>query len=57
MEISRRFVIVLLAKVEHQTNKTASEMLSICLKFESMPSLKLLNKSITTIRLCQEDSV
>ena len=42
--------MVLSAQVQRQTNKTASEMLS-CLKFKSLPSLKLFNKSITTIRL------
>ena len=51
MELSHRVVIDLSARVQRQTNKTASEMLSSCLKFKSLPSLKLFNKSITTIRL------
>ena len=51
MELSHRFVMVLSAQVQRQTNKAASEMLSSCLKFKSLPSLKLFNKSITTIRL------
>ena len=42
---------VLSAQVPRQTNKTASEMLSSCLKFKSSSSLKLFNKPITTIRL------
>ena len=49
MELSHQFVMVLTAEVQQQTNKTASDMLSSCLKFKSLPSLKLLNKSITTI--------
>ena len=51
MELSHRVVTGLSAQVQQQTNKTASEMLSSCLKFKSLPSLKLFNKSITTIRL------
>ena len=51
MDLSDRVVMVLSAQVQRQTNKTASEMLSRCLKFKSLPSLKLSNKSITTIRL------
>ena len=51
MELSHRVVIDLSAQVQRQTNKTASEMLSSCLKFKSLPSLKLFNKPITTIRL------
>ena len=49
MELSHRVVMVLSAQVQQQTNKTASEMLS-SLKFKSLPSLKLFNKSIATIR-------
>ena len=49
MELSHRVVMVLSAQVQRQTNKTASEMLSSCLNFKSLPSLKLFNKSITTI--------
>ena len=48
MELSHRVVAVLSAQVQRQTNKTASEMLSNCLNFESLQSLKLFNKSITT---------
>ena len=51
MELSHRVVMVLSAQVQRQTNKTASEMLSSCLKLKSLPSLKLFNKPITTIRL------
>ena len=50
MELSHRVVMVSSAQVQRQTNKTASEM-SSCLKFKSLPSLKLFKKSITTIRL------
>ena len=38
MELSHRVVMVLSAQVQRQTNKTASEMLSSCLKFKSLPS-------------------
>ena len=51
MELSYRVVMVFSAQVPRQTNKTASEILSSCLKFKSLPSLKLFNKPITTIRL------
>ena len=44
MELSHRVVMVLSAQLQRQTNKTASEMLSSCLKFKSLPSLKLSNK-------------
>ena len=47
MELSYWVVMVLSAQVQRQTNKTASEMLSSCLKFKSLPSLK----PITTIKL------
>ena len=47
MELSHRVVIYLSAQVQRQTNKTASEMLSSCLKFKSLPSL--FNRVITTI--------
>ena len=39
------------SQVLRKTKKTASKMLSSCLKFTLLPSLKLLNKSIATIRL------
>ena len=51
MELSHRVVMVFSAQVQRQTNKTASEILSSCLKFKSLPSLKLFNKPITTLRL------
>ena len=50
MELSH-WVVMVSAQVQRQTNKTASEMLSSCLKFKLLPFLKLSNKSITTIRL------
>ena len=49
MELSHRVVMVLSAQVQRQTNKTASEMLSSCVKFKSLPSLFIM--FITTIRL------
>ena len=48
MELSHRVVMVLSAQVQRQTNKTASEMFSSCLKLKSLQSLKLFNKPITT---------
>ena len=51
MELSHRVAMVFSAQVQQQTNKTASEMLSSSLKYKSLPSLKLFNKPITTIRL------
>ena len=57
MELSHRVVIVLSAQVQQQTNKTASEMLSSCLKFKLLPSLKLSIKVITIIRLKNENSL
>ena len=53
MESSHMVVMVLSAQVQRQTNKTASEVLS-SLKFKSLPSLKLFNKPITTLRLIQK---
>ena len=50
MELSYRVVMILPAQVQRQT-KTASKMLYSCLKFKSLPSLKVFNKPITTIRL------
>ena len=50
MDLSHRVVMVISAQVQRQTNKTASEMLSI-LKLKSLASLKLFNKPITTISL------
>ena len=50
MKLSHRAVMVLSAQMQRQTNKTASEMLSSGLKFKSLQSLKLFNKSNTTIR-------
>ena len=51
MELCHRGEIVFSAHVQRQTNGTASDMLSSCLKFKSLPSLKLFNKPITTNRL------
>ena len=53
MELSHRVVMVLSAHVQRQTNKTASEMLSICLKFKPLKPLKQFNKSITTNTLME----
>ena len=57
MELSHRLVMVLPAQWQRLTNKTVSEMLSCCLKFKSLPSLKLFNKPITTIRLGERRSL
>ena len=54
MELSYRVVMILPAQVQRQTNKTASKMLYSCLKFKSLPSLKVFNKPITTIRLIRD---
>ena len=53
MESSHMVVMVLSAQLQRQTNKTASEVLS-SLKLKSLPSLKLFNKPIKTLRLIQK---